>query len=112
MKFNRNLIITILLISSSVIGIATLQKPLIDQDKFLTIDEIYQEEKNSSNKLALIKRIPTFGFDNLIASWLFLDFVAYYGNAEHRDITGYSVVPEYYELITIRDPRYVNSYFT
>ena len=111
LNLNRNLIITIIIFISSAIGITTLQKPLLNPEQNIVSDDVYQQEEAIGNNLALIKKLPTFGFDNLISSWLFLDFIQYYGNSKARDITGYRLLPKYYEIIVDKDPRYVNSYF-
>ena len=112
-KYNQlqNQLFTIILIISSIIGITTLQKSLIDQEEILTVEQIIQKDQETAERLALMKKIPTFGFNNLISSWLFLDFVGYFGNVDQRDVTGYTLTADYYEIITTLDPRYVNSYF-
>lgn len=58
----------------------------------------------------MLKKIPTFGFNNLLANWAFLDFVQYYGDAPARQVTGYRLLPEYFESIVKKDPRFVNAY--
>ena len=39
----------------------------------------------------MLKNLPSFGFDNLIADWTFLKFLQYFGDDEARDVTGYDL---------------------
>jgi hypothetical protein len=57
-----------------------------------------------------LKRSPTFGFDNLIADSTFLSFLQYYGDTPVREQTGYSLSPQYFDIITRLDPRFVDIY--
>lgn len=67
-------------------------------------------ERQEAWRLKLLQRSPTFGFDNLIADWTFLNFLQYYGDTEIRKKVGYSLSPAYFDLITQRDPRFVSTY--
>jgi hypothetical protein len=69
-----------------------------------------QEEQSIEVVLNLQKNLPSFGFDNLIANWNFLNFIQYYGDTEARDKIGYSLTPDYFETIVDRDPRFVQAY--
>ncbi|MEL6931374.1 MAG: hypothetical protein AAFO95_22540 [Cyanobacteria bacterium J06600_6] len=53
---------------------------------------------------------PSLGFDNLKASWSYLDFVQYFGDRDARDTIGYKLVPEYFETLTTLDPRFTKAY--
>jgi len=35
-------------------------------------------------RLQFLKKIPTFGYDNLIATWIYLYFLQYFGVHEYR----------------------------
>ena len=69
-----------------------------------------QAEKEEALRLELLKRTPTFGFDNLIADWTFLNFLQYYGDTPARQKTGYSLSPQYFDIITRLDPRFAEVY--
>ncbi len=60
--------------------------------------------------LNLLQKTPAFGLDNLLADWVFLNFLQYFGDDEARDVTGYSLSPEYFEIIVDRDPRFLGAY--
>lgn len=60
--------------------------------------------------LKLLKASPTFGFDNLIADWVFLQFLQYFGDDAARNQTGYSLSKDYFDIITRLDPRWVDIY--
>ena len=70
-----------------------------------------QQEKATKATLQVQKQLPSFGYDNLLADWAFLQFVQYMGDTEVREKIGYSLAPEYFDIIVKRDPRFVNAYF-
>lgn len=61
-------------------------------------------------QLTVVQKLPSFGFDNLIADWAFLKFLQYFGDDDARDQTGYRLSPEYFEVILGRDPRFLDAY--
>ncbi len=69
-----------------------------------------QSEQQEALWLKMLKAFPSFGFDNLVADWTFLKFLQYFGDDEARNITGYSLSPDYFDIITRRDPRRVEIY--
>jgi hypothetical protein len=74
--------------------------------------DFHLEEKKLQTILNFQKTMPSFGFDNLISDWHFLQFIQYFGDAEARDNTGYSLVTDYFELMVDRDPRFIKAYLT
>lgn len=96
-----------------VLGIGFLQVPQLNQ--------LRGSEKTASKTLAreihleklrldLLQQMPTFGFDNLIADWTLLNFLQYFGDDEVREKTGYSLSPDYFEVILARDPYFLQAY--
>ncbi|MBW4682082.1 MAG: hypothetical protein KME19_18470 [Microcoleus vaginatus WJT46-NPBG5] len=69
-----------------------------------------QAEQEEALRLQMLKRLPTLGFDNLIADWAFINFLQYFGDDEARAQTGYSLSADYFDLITQRDPRFAEVY--
>jgi hypothetical protein len=73
--------------------------------------QIVEQERT---RLKFIKQFPRngFGFNNLIADLTFLGFQQYFGDDKAREAnkTGYSLSPEYFEVIVDRDPRFLLSY--
>ncbi len=63
-----------------------------------------------SAQLRLRAQVPTLGFDNLLAGWTFLEFVQYFGDSEARSLTGYDILPDFFEVIVRRDPYFTFSY--
>jgi len=68
--------------------------------------EVEQEKAN----LALVKRLPNFGFDNLIGDWAFLRFLQYFGEKDARQQVGYALTPEYFEIFVDRNPKFTLPY--
>jgi hypothetical protein len=69
-----------------------------------------QEAQQEALRLKMLKTIPSFGFDNLIADWTFLKFLQYFGDDEARDVTGYNLGQDYFDIVTQRDPRWADIY--
>ena len=68
----------------------------------------FQQEKISKTALNIQKKLPNFGFSNLIADWNFLQYVQYSGDEEARQKTGYPLVTDYFEIIVEKDPRFIS----
>ena len=69
-----------------------------------------QAEQQDALEIELMKRSPSLGFDNAIANWAFLKFIGYFGDEELRDRTGYELNDDYFDLLTKRDPRFMDAY--
>ena len=70
----------------------------------------HQVDEQEALRLKLLKRFPTFGFDNLMADWVFLKFLQYFGDDKARSVTGYELSQEYFDWLTRRDPRWGDIY--
>ena len=92
--------------------ILCLQKKQVE--KLVHEDELdfIQQEKTLAAKVKLQNKIPDFGFSNLIGDWTYLQFIQYFGDGEARDITGYSLIPEYFSVIVQQDPYFVKAYLS
>ena len=77
-----------------------------------TKPEYLQQEKESLIALNLRTITPTFGFDNLVADSIYLEFIQYFGDKSGRKATGYSLVPNYFAAIAERDPQFTEAYLT
>jgi hypothetical protein len=69
-----------------------------------------QSEQQEGLRLKILKTLPSFGFDNLVADWTFLKFLEYFGDDEARNVTGYGLSQDYFDIITRRDPKRVEIY--
>ncbi|HEY9875135.1 MAG TPA: hypothetical protein V6D12_17005 [Candidatus Obscuribacterales bacterium] len=73
--------------------------------------EIKREIQAEKARLNLLEKIPAFGFDNVLADWVFLGFLQYFGDDKARDLTDYRLSPDYFEVILDRDPRFLEAYY-
>jgi hypothetical protein len=105
----RKLFINVGIAITALVIIISLQRNQIDRARQSSLNP-QQDEQQKALQLQLLKRLPTFGFDNLIADWAFLDFLQYFGDVEARNVTGYQLHDDYFDLITQRDPRFVDVY--
>ena len=69
-----------------------------------------QAQQQEALRLEMLRRLPTLGFDNMIANTLFLRWVQYFGDEDIRDQVGYALNKEYFDVITRLDPRFVEMY--
>ncbi|PSB46752.1 hypothetical protein C7B80_12135 [Cyanosarcina cf. burmensis CCALA 770] len=97
--------------SLCAVAILSIQLPKsnIQQAQTDQAESIKQEQLEKS-RLILLKKLPTFGFSNLVGDWGFLQFIQYFGDGEARKYTGYSLSPDYFELVVNRNPRLVKAY--
>lgn len=93
----------------ALMGVVWLQRARLNQSN-LGVADAKQAEQQEAWQLRLMKQAPTFGFDNLVADWTFLNFLQYYGDTPAREQTGYSLSPAYFDIITRLDPRFVDIY--
>ncbi len=94
-------------------AIAALQLPLLTtlrQQQTSSLASLQRQSAIEKQRLQVLQHLPTFGFDNLMADWVFLNFLQYFGDDEARAQTGYDLSPEYFEVIVRRDPRFVRGY--
>ena len=103
----------------SVLGAFTvivyLQAPqlasLKQQNKNTDTAYLQQKEADLKTQLSIAKTLPTFGFDNIVADWYFIDFIQYFGDSDLRKQAGYGASMEYFDGILDRDPRFLFAYF-
>jgi hypothetical protein len=72
--------------------------------------EYLREEQQTQASLKFLAKLPTFGFDNLVADWSFLNFLQYFGDDQARSKTGYRITPNFFQPIINRDPRFLGMY--
>jgi hypothetical protein len=108
MKIGQSLIVIFCSVLC-VAGVVTLQERQLQQKESAKNNSYFTEEKSDRVFLDLQKRMPTFGFDNLLADWNYLGFIQYFGDTPAREQTGYSLVPEFFEVIVKNDPRFIRA---
>lgn len=92
-----------------IINLQSVQKEKITQNT-LTKETYLEIADSEALRLSFAKKMPTFGFDNLAASWSMLQFLQYFGDDKARDYTGYSLSDDYLEAIAENDPRFSLAY--
>ncbi|MEX0271108.1 hypothetical protein AB3R30_18385 [Leptolyngbyaceae cyanobacterium UHCC 1019] len=94
---------------AALVGVILMQRSQLDQPSQWAENPKKAEEQEAL-KLKLLSRAPTFGFDNVVSDWVFLNFLQYYGDDDAREKTGYSLSPKYLDIVTRLDPRFVDVY--
>jgi hypothetical protein len=110
----RQLVSTSAVAVLSLVAVCLLQVPqlnkLIDSPKTASLASLSEETQVEKSRLNILKHLPAFGFDNLIADWTFINFLQYFGDDEAREKTGYRLSPEFFEVIIKKDPRFLQVY--
>ncbi|MEH1941397.1 MAG: hypothetical protein V7L01_14435 [Nostoc sp.] len=114
MLLSRKAIATPFVIFVCILGVGLIQLPqlqkLINSKQSASLETLEKEIKSEKLHLNFLRKTPTFGYDNFIADLVYLNFLQYFGDNEVRDKTGYSLSPEYFEVILERDPRFLAAY--
>ncbi len=96
------------------LAIVFLQFPKLNRLMSETIErspqQLQKEVIQEALELKLLKVLPNFGFDNLIANWSFIKFLIYFGDDSAREQTGYDLAPEYFQIALNEDPRFIPAY--
>lgn len=97
-----------------VVAIGALQVPqlnkLSDKERIASLEEVKSEIESEKLRLNVLAKMPSFGFNNLVADWAFIKFAQYFGDDPARLQTDYSLSPEYFEIILARDPYFLSAY--
>ncbi len=106
----RTLVVALL----CVLGVGALQVPQLNQlfssPKTISLETLNKETETEKLRLNFLRQLPTFGFNNLAADSAFLSFLQYFGDDDSRARTGYSLSPEYFEVVLARDPYFLQAY--
>jgi hypothetical protein len=102
-------VLKVTIAAAAIAGIIKLQQPQLQQ---LSARDVAspEDQRQEALNLSLMSRSPSFGLDNILADWAFLNFVQYDGDTATRKAVGYPLAPKYFEMITRLDPRFVDSY--
>lgn len=104
-----SLLVTGAIAAAALAGVIWIQRSQLNRPS-QWLENPQQAEQQEALRLKLLKQVPSFGFDNVIADWTFLNFLQYFGDDPAREKTGFSLSPEYFDIITRLDPRFVDIY--
>ncbi|QSJ16192.1 hypothetical protein JYQ62_31280 [Nostoc sp. UHCC 0702] len=111
---SRQAVIAPIVFCVCILGVGLIQFPklqkLLASNQATSLEVLEKDVKLEKIRLNLLQKMPSFGYDNWIADWVYLNFLQYYGDDELRAKTGYSLSPEYFEVILERDPRFLAAY--
>jgi len=114
MQLNK-LAFNLLAIATFAIAAVGMQLPRLNQKiAGQTPESDRQWVEREKARLKLLNQLPPkgFGFNNMIANLTFLGFLQYFGDdvARVQNKTGFSLSPDYFEVIINRDPMHIYSY--
>ena len=93
-----------------IVGLQQMQLRQIQQQSETSLATLREQETSQRIRLNALEKLPFFGFNNLASDWVFLNFLEYFGDNEVRRQVGFSLAPEYFEVILGRDPRFLEAY--
>ncbi|MDX2272679.1 MAG: hypothetical protein NW237_12155 [Cyanobacteriota bacterium] len=96
-----------LIMVGSLVGVVTLQMPLVQQVKEPDPNE---EITRFNQSTALASVLQGLGYGNLASGWLWLEFIQYYGDVRIRSQKGYDLADDYLDKMTQADPRFLLAY--
>jgi hypothetical protein len=113
---SRQAVITPFVACLCMLGVGLIQFPklqkLLYNKQAISIEILQKDIQSEKLRLNLLKKMPSFGYENFIADWVYLNFLPYFGDDEARAKTGYSLSPEYFEVILEHDPRFLAAYLS
>jgi hypothetical protein len=113
---SRQAVITPFVACLCMLGVGLIQFPklqkLLYNKQAISIEILHKDIQSEKLRLNLLKKMPSFGYENFIADWVYLNFLPYFGDDEARAKTGYSLSPEYFEVILEHDPRFLAAYLS
>jgi tetratricopeptide (TPR) repeat protein len=100
-----------LLAIGAVSGITLMQRQRLQQSSLSALTP-QQQDQQEALYIKSLKYLPAsgFGFNNLIADWTFLRSLQYLGDTAVRDVVGYGAAPAYFDVVSQRDPRFLEPY--
>ncbi len=72
--------------------------------------EYTRQDAQTAAQLSLLSQLPSFGFENLMSDWAFLQFLQYFGDWRAREATNYDLAPEFFQVMIPRDPKFAQAY--
>ncbi|MBD2293031.1 hypothetical protein H6G06_05920 [Anabaena sphaerica FACHB-251] len=114
MLLSREFLITPLVACFCILGISFSQYPrlqkLLTSKQSMSVETLEKDQQKEGLRLGLLQEIPSFSYDNLIADWVYIDFLQYFGDNEVREKIGFSLSPEFFEIILKHDPKFLEAY--
>ncbi|MEB3293864.1 MAG: hypothetical protein VKJ24_11960 [Synechococcales bacterium] len=96
--------------TASLASLVSIQRSQLSQTLQTDTQALQRADRQEALRLSLLGRMPSFGFDNLLSDWTFLNFLQYDGDTIARRKLGYELAPAYFDVMTRRDPRFVDTY--
>jgi len=116
MLMSRQTIVTPLVVFLCLSGISFMQFPrlnrILNNRQYIPLETLEKELQQEKTRLNILKQTPSFGYDNLMSNWAYLNFLQYFGDDEIRERTGYSLSPDYFDIILKHDPRFLGAYIS
>lgn len=94
----------------AMLGLQRRQLTALQVPEPQSLVELQLQDERDRTQLRLLRQLPTFGYDNMIANWTFLNFLQYFGNVDVRDVVGYQISPDFFEVIVTHDPLFLAPY--
>jgi hypothetical protein len=111
-KLVKQYLFPALTVCSCVAGIVIIQQQYVRESVAKQTDNYIKQEEELKTAIDIQKKIPSFGYDNLVADWNYLQYIQYFGEDKAREKTGYSLVTDYFEIVADRNPRFIRAFLS
>ena len=116
LKVDLSTLQTFLILGFSLLGIVVLQSSTLHSQslgmKNNLNEKVYQAEREKEKRqLNFLNTIPSLGFNNILADWVYLHFIQYFGDDKAREKSDYSLSKDYFSQIVQRDPLFMEALF-
>jgi hypothetical protein len=99
-----------IILAGAILGILTLQQKNLEPiQKHLNDPQYLVQSEIAEQQLTVTRFLPAFGFNNLLADWVFLRFIQYFGDTEAREATNYELCPIYFGTVINQDSRFTDA---
>ncbi len=93
-----------------ILGLQQRQLSLVRVPEAPSLEALQLRDEQERTQLHLLRQMPTFGYDNMIANWTFLNFLQYFGDVDVRAVSGYQLSPDFFKVIVTHDSLFLIPY--
>ncbi|ERN42945.1 hypothetical protein KR51_00002500 [Rubidibacter lacunae KORDI 51-2] len=104
--------IAIALCCLGVVGLQFLRLKASNSDAAFYTQRLESREAATSLRLNLLSQTSNLGLRNLVADWVYLQFLQYFGSSGERQQMGFELADDYFLATIANDPRFISAYIS
>ena len=108
--FSNSQLFLLIMFALTLWGVISLQnQELRLSNRSKQMDDFFAGQESQKQSLSLSRRLPSVGFNNIVADWIYLNFIQYFGDTLIREKKGYELCPDYFKSLIKKDPAFVDA---